>query len=212
LKYLIKRFLDLTVSIAALAILLPVFVFIALAVKCSSKGPVFFGHKRITKNGRLFMMYKFRTMIENAEHTSTGLFNYPNDFRVTETGRFLRKSSMDELPQLFNVIRGDMAVVGPRPPISYELGDYARLSQAYKRRFTVLPGITGLAQVSGRNSLTWNDKVAYDNHYIDLFEKYGPLIDIGIILMTILTLLKMRNICETKDEQNNKPPSREGTR
>ena len=144
-------------------------------------------------------MYKFRTMIENAENMGTGLFNYENDFRITKVGNFLRKSSLDELPQLLNIIKGDMAVVGPRPPVTYELGSYEDLNAEYKRRFTVLPGITGLAQVSGRNELLWDEKVKYDNEYIDLIKKYGFLIDIKIIALTFLNVFFMKNICEAKD-------------
>ena len=145
-------------------------------------------------------MYKFRTMIENAEQMGTGLFNYANDFRVTKIGKFLRKSSLDELPQLFNIIKNDMSIVGPRPPVSYELGNYDDLNDEYKKRFTVLPGITGLAQINGRNVLSWDEKVKYDNCYIDLFNRYGVLIDFKIIFMTVLNVFKMKDIYEVKDE------------
>lgn len=173
---------------------------IAIAIKLDSKGSALFKQERLTKNGKVFTMYKFRTMIENAEKMGTGLFNYANDFRVTRVGKFLRKSSLDELPQLFNILKGDMSIVGPRPPVTYELGKYEELSDEYKRRFTVLPGITGLAQISGRNELSWDEKVKYDNKYIDLFKKYGILIDLKIIILTIINVFKMKDIYEIKEE------------
>ncbi|MEW5785228.1 MAG: sugar transferase [Bacillota bacterium] len=200
MKYAIKRIIDLLLTFIVLIILFPTFVIIAMAIKFDSKGPVLFKQGRLTKDGKVFSMYKFRTMIENAENMGTGLFNYEDDFRVTRIGKFLRKSSLNELPQLINVIKGDMSIVGPRPPVSYELGSYADLNETYKKRFTVLPGITGLAQVSGRNELTWDEKVIHDNRYIDLFNKHSVLVDIKIILLTVFYVIKMKNIYEVKDE------------
>lgn len=145
-------------------------------------------------------MYKFRTMVENAENMGTGLFNFKDDFRVTKVGGILRRTSLDELPQIFNVLNGGMSLVGPRPPVSYELGNYEDLNAEWKRRFTVLPGITGLAQVSGRNELPWSKKIKYDNQYIDLFNKYGILIDIKIIFQTFSQIFSTKEIYEVKDE------------
>lgn len=200
MKFIVKRFIDILLSSIAVIILFPLMLIIAVAVKLDSKGPALFKQERLTKDGKVFTMYKFRTMIENAEQMGTGLFSYTDDFRVTKVGKFLRKTSLDELPQLFNVIKGDMSIVGPRPPVSYELGNYEELNDEYKRRFTVLPGITGFAQVSGRNELPWDEKVKYDNQYIDLFNKYGVLIDFKIIFMTVFNVLKMKGIYEVKDE------------
>lgn len=104
--------------------------------------------------------------------------NYENDPRVTKVGRKLRDSSLDELPQLFNIFVGDMSVVGPRPCVTYELGDFKTLNKRYKKRFEVKAGLTGLAQIKGRNDISWDEKVTYDNEYVDLFDKYGFLINL----------------------------------
>jgi len=198
LKYVIKRCMDILLSTSVLVLLSPVLVFIAVAIRLDSSGPVLFRQRRMTKNGVIFVMYKFRTMVENAEHMHTGLFSYDDDFRVTRVGRFLRRTSLDELPQLLNVIRGEMSIVGPRPPVSYELGPYEDLNEEYRKRFSVLPGITGLAQVSGRNELAWDEKIRFDNLYVDLFSRYGVLIDLRIILMTVLSVVSGRGIIESR--------------
>lgn len=191
---------DLAISMPTLIVCLPIYFFIAIAIKINSAGCIFFKQNRLTRHGRIFTMYKFRTMIENAEHMGTGLFNYKNDFRVTKVGAFLRKSSLDELPQLINVLIGDMSLVGPRPPVTYELGNYDELNALYKKRFAMSAGITGLAQVSGRNELSWDEKIQYDNQYIDLFQKYGILIDLKIIFLTIVNIFRMKDIYETPEQ------------
>ena len=130
-----KRFFDFLLSLLGLIILSPFFIIIAIIIKCDSKGPVFFKQDRRTKNGKIFKMYKFRSMVVNAEQQGAGLFNYKDDPRVTKVGRFMRNTSIDELPQLLNVLKGDLSLVGPRPCVSYELGDYETLNRRYKKRF-----------------------------------------------------------------------------
>lgn len=188
--------MDVLFSLLAAVVFMPMFILIAAAIKIDSKGPVFFLQDRIGKDGKVFAMYKFRTMIRNAEHMGDGLFNYKNDFRVTRVGRILRKTSMDEAAQIINILKGEMSIVGPRPPVTYEHGDYSQYPDEWKRRFSVLPGVTGLAQISGRNELSWDEKVRLDNRYIDLFEKYGVLIDMRIMLITAVKILAMKSIYE----------------
>ena len=200
--FLINRFLkrtfDIFSSLFMIILLAPLWIIVAIAIKCDSKGPVFFKQKRRTKNGRVFNMLKFRSMVVNAEHTGTGLFNYENDPRVTKVGRFLRNSSIDELPQLFNIFKGDMSVVGPRPCVEYELGDFDTLNSRYKKRFEMKSGLTGLAQVKGRNDISWDQKVEYDNMYIDNFKKHGIFTDIKILWLSVIKVYKKSDIYESK--------------
>lgn len=198
---IIKRFLDIVISGSALIILLPIMLVISFLIKFDSKGPVFFLQERRTKNGKVFRMLKFRSMVVNAEHTGAGLFNYENDPRVTRVGHFLRNSSLDELPQLLNILLGDMAIVGPRPCVVYELGDFDTLNKRYKKRFIVKAGLTGLAQVKGRNNITWDEKVEFDNEYVDLFSRLGILIDLKIIIETVIKVFHKENIYEVKSDQ-----------
>lgn len=194
----IKRFFDVILCFFALMILSPILLIISLLIKIDSKGPVLFAQERRTKNGRLFKMYKFRSMVVNAESMGAGLFNYENDPRVTKVGRFLRNSSLDELPQLWNVLKGDLSLVGPRPCVSYELGDFETLNKKYKKRFQVRGGITGLAQVKGRNENSWEEKVSYDNQYIEAFKKQGFWLDIKILFATVAKVFKKQDIYEEK--------------
>ena len=194
----LKRLFDIISSLAAVLVLIPLWVVTAVIIKKDSKGPILFKQARRTKNGRVFQMLKFRSMVVNAESMEAGLFNYENDPRVTKAGRFLRNSSIDELPQLFNILKGDMSIVGPRPCVSYELGDFDTLNKRYKKRFQMKAGLTGLAQVMGRNDISWDEKVAYDNQYVDDFRRYGILIDIKIIFLSVLKVFKKEGIYENK--------------
>lgn len=173
-------------------------LFISIIIKIDSDGPVLFKQGRRTKNGRVFKMWKFRSMVVNAEKIGSGLFSYANDPRVTKVGAFLRKTSLDELPQLFNVWLGDISIVGPRPCVTYELGDFDTLNKKYKKRFAMKGGITGLAQCKGRNENSWDEKVTLDNEYIERFKKEGFLIDIKILWWSIAKVLKTENINEEK--------------
>lgn len=193
-----KRIFDIVSSLIAILLLTPLWIIVAIAIKCDSKGPVFFRQERRTKKGKVFKMLKFRSMVVNAESMGPGLFNYENDPRVTKVGRFLRNSSIDELPQLFNILFGSMSVIGPRPCVKYELGDFDTLNKKYKKRFNMKAGLTGLAQVKGRNDIDWDKKVEFDNEYIDKFRKFGVLIDIKILFMSVIKVFKKEDIYENK--------------
>ena len=196
----IKRAFDFVSALAALIVLSPVLLACAIWVKTDSEGPVIFRQDRRTRHGRIFQMLKFRSMVNDAEKQGAGLFNYENDPRVTRSGRFLRKTSLDELPQLWNVLKGDMSIVGPRPCVSYELGDFETLNARFKKRFEAVAGITGYAQIQGRNDLPWDEKVDFDGKYSDLFKKWGCLIDVYIIGKTIIDVFRQKNIYENKQD------------
>lgn len=198
----IKRLFDIISSGILIVLLLPLWIILAVMVKADSPGPVFFKQGRRTKNGRVFSMLKFRSMVVNAESMGAGLFNYENDPRVTKVGRFLRNSSLDELPQLFNIFIGDMSVVGPRPCVTYELGDFETLNKRYKKRFEVKAGLTGLAQVKGRNDISWDEKVGYDNQYVEYYNRYGVLYDLGILLSSVMRVFKKDKIYENKADSD----------
>lgn len=199
---IIKRLFDIISSGFLALILTPLWIIVSIWIKLDSKGPVFFKQGRRTKDGRVFQMFKFRSMVVNAEQMGAGLFNYENDPRVTKVGRFLRNTSIDELPQLFNILLGDMSVVGPRPCVTYELGDFDTLNKRYKKRFGVNAGLTGLAQVKGRNDISWDDKVGYDNQYVDEFKRIGVIEDIKILFWSVIKVFKKEDIYENKADES----------
>ncbi|MFL5561386.1 MAG: sugar transferase [Gemmatimonadaceae bacterium] len=191
----VKRAIDIMGAAVGLLLSAPVWVLIALAIKATSRGPVFFAQERFGWRKRRFRMLKFRTMVTNAEALQAALesrneaggpvFKISRDPRVTPLGSFLRKTSLDELPQLWNVLRGEMSLVGPRP---LPMRDVRLFSEAWlMRRFSVLPGITGLWQISGRSNLTFEQWMALDLHYID---RWSLSMDIGILLRTIPAVLR----------------------
>lgn len=197
----IKRVFDVVMSLLGLVICSPIFLVLAVLIKIDSKGPVLFSQERRGKDGKIFKIYKFRSMVQDAEKHGAGVFNYEGDPRVTKIGRFMRNTSLDELPQFINVLNGTMSFVGPRPCVAYELGDYDTLNKRYKKRFQVIPGITGLAQVSGRNEIPWDEKVNYDNQYIDEFKKKGIFLDVYILVKTVLNVFAAKDIYEEKIDE-----------
>jgi lipopolysaccharide/colanic/teichoic acid biosynthesis glycosyltransferase len=160
----IKAVADRLVAIAALVVLAPVFALIATAIVLEDRGPVLYRQRRAGRRGRPFAVLKFRSMIVNAEHAGLGLNVAAGDDRITRTGRFLRDWSLDELPQLINVARGEMSIIGPRPGL---VDQAARYDAFQRRRLEVRPGLTGWAQVNGRNALSWEERIALDVWYVD---------------------------------------------
>ena len=183
----IKRIFDFCVCLLGLIIISPFFGLICLAIKLDDHGPVFFKQQRIGKNGKTFGIYKFRTMVVNAESIGDGLVvKTEDDPRITKVGRFLRKVSLDELPQLLNIIKGEMSLIGPRPPVVYHPYDgYEKYPEKAKRRFEMRPGITGLAQVEKRNSASWDERIEIDVRYV---EQFSLLLDIKIFFRTFLSM------------------------
>lgn len=203
LNLAIKRCADFFGSLAGLIILSPFFAIISIAIKISSRGTVFFLQDRLGKGGQPFKIIKFRTMVMNAEKKGDGLFVYgTTDNRITGIGRILRKTSLDELPQLFNVVKGDMSVVGPRPPVTYfPYEGYDGYPDWAKKRFEMRPGITGLAQVRTRTTAPWDERIRIDNEYVD---KFNILFDLKIIFKTFAAVLGSKNIYpESKDQIDN---------
>ena len=184
----LKRFFDILCSGLGLIIASPFILIIAILVKTSSKGPIFFLQERLGRKGKVFKIIKFRTMVVNAENIGTGVkVDGKSDPRITKVGRFLRATSMDELPQLVNVVKGDMALVGPRPPVTYHpYKGYENYPDWAKPRFQMRPGMTGLVQISTRSKTSWDDRIKIDLEYI---EKFNVLFDIKILFGTIKTVL-----------------------
>lgn len=166
-KNFFKRIIDVTLSVLALILLSWLYLIIALLVKLTSKGPVLFKQDRIGRNGKVFRFYKFRSMCVNAEHTGSGVYSDRNDPRVTKIGKFIRATSIDELPQLFNIIKGEMSLIGPRPPLTYHPWKWEEYTDEQKRMFEVRPGITGWAQVNGRKDVEWNRRIELNVWYVD---------------------------------------------
>ena len=177
-----NRALDVAIAGAGLALASPVLAAAALAVKLGDGGPVLFKQTRVGKDGRDFELLKLRTMVVGAERQGAGYAVNAGDSRITRVGAFLRRTSLDELPQLWNVVRGDMSLIGPRPTLRYQVERY---TERQRRRLEVLPGITGWAQIKGRASLSWDEKIELDVWYVD---HRSPLTDLLILLRTPLAL------------------------
>jgi len=186
----IKRGIDVIVSIAGLVLTFPILLIIAIAIKLDSKGDIFFKQKRLGRKGHEFIIYKFRSMCMNVEKTGTGQYSFRGDPRVTKVGKIIRATSIDELPQFLNIIKGDMSLVGFRPPLTYHPWSIEEYTEEQKKMFNVRPGVTGWAQVHGRKEVQWKDRIEMGVWYS---ENVSFWLDIKIIFMTIIKVLKNEN-------------------
>lgn len=180
----IKRLIDVALSVLAIVVLSWLYLIIAILIKCTSKGPILFKQDRIGKDGKVYQIYKFRSMKVGAE--KSGVYSDNKDPRVTGIGRFIRATSIDELPQLFNILKGDMALIGPRPPLTYHPWKWEEYSDYQKRMFEVRPGITGWAQTHGRKDVEWNKRIELNVWYVD-HVSFG--LDFKIFWLTIFKIL-----------------------
>lgn len=182
-----KRAMDTLLSVLALVILSPLLCITALAVKLTSPGPVLFKQQRLGLRGKEFSIYKFRSMTDGAEHTGSGVYSEKGDPRVTKVGRLIRATSIDELPQLINIIKGDMAIVGPRPPLTYHPWPVEEYTEEQFHMFDVRPGITGWAQVHGRKSVEWHQRIKMNVWYT---RHVSLALDLKILFMTVFKVLR----------------------
>lgn len=182
----VKRFLDVTASFLGLVLLSPLLLAVSILIKIDSRGPVIFRQTRIGRNGKVFEIYKFRSMCVGAEKTGSGVYSGKGDAWVTRIGKILRATSIDELPQLLNILKGEMSFVGPRPPLTYHPWKYEEYTDFQKRMFEVRPGITGWAQVNGRKDVEWHKRIELNVWYVD---HMSLLLDIKIMFMTAFEVL-----------------------
>lgn len=182
----IKRLLDILIGTGVLIVLSPVMLITAIAIKLESPGPVIFRQQRLGLKGRVFEILKFRSMRVGAEHTGSGVYSDHTDPRVTRVGRIIRATSIDELPQAWNMVKGDMSLIGPRPPLTYHPWPIEEYTPEQLHMFDVRPGITGWAQINGRKDVEWNKRIELNNWYVD---HMSFVWDVKIFFRTILKVL-----------------------
>lgn len=182
-----KRVIDTVISLVALIALFPLLVITAIAIKLTSPGPVLFKQRRLGLHGKEFTIYKFRSMVVGAERIGTGVYSKKGDPRVSSVGRILRMTSIDELPQLLNIIKGDMAIVGPRPPLTYHPWPIEQYTEEQLHMFDVRPGITGWAQVNGRKTVEWPHRIELSVYYA---ENLSFAFDVKILALTVLKVIR----------------------
>ena len=195
-KGFFKRLFDIIFSFLGIILTSIPMLIIAIIIKIDSKGPVFFKQERIGKNGKIFKILKFRSMCVGAEKTGSGVYSGKGDKRVTRVGKILRATSLDEIPQFFSVLKGDMSFIGPRPPLTYHPWTLDKYTEEQKRMFGVRPGITGWAQVNGRKDVEWNKRIELNVWYVDHLSIW---LDIKILLKTILKVLSNADNENTKE-------------
>ena len=196
----IKRMLDITLALSGLIVASPVLLITAVAIKVESKGPVIFKQQRLGIDGKIFEILKFRSMCVGAEQKGSGQYSFSGDPRVTKVGKFIRATSIDELPQFINILKGDMSVIGPRPVLTYHPWKWDEYTEEQRKRFNVRPGITGWAQVNGRKDVPWDKRIQYDVEYVD---NISLVFDIKIFVKTIIKVLMMKdNVNTVKTAEN----------
>ena len=203
-KNFLKRLIDILGAFFGIVILAIPMLIIAILIKIDSNGPVIFKQQRIGLNGKVFYIYKFRTMVVNAEHTGSGVYSGKGDARVTRVGRILRATSADEFVQFVNILKGDMSFVGPRPPLTYHPWLYEEYTEEQKKMFSVRPGITGWAQVHGRKDVEWHKRIEMNVWYT---ENVSLWLDIKICFMTFFKVLSNadnENVGETVAKEEEK--------
>ena len=201
----VKRLFDMVISALALIVLSPVMLVSAILIRLTSPGPAIFRQTRIGRGAKEYTIYKFRTMRVNSEHTGSGVYSDDSDPRMTGIGKILRKTSIDELPQLVNILKGDMSLIGPRPPLTYHPWPIEEYTEEQLRMFEVRPGITGWAQVHGRKDVEWHQRIRMNVWYV---ENVSFLLDLKIFLVTIGKVFtnadnenKGATVAEEKDEE-----------
>lgn len=199
---IVKRLFDVLISFVSIVILAIPMVIVALAIKIDSPGPVLFKQKRIGKNGRVFRIYKFRSMCVGAEKTGSGVYSNKNDARVTRVGKFIRATSIDELPQLFNMFLGSMSLIGPRPPLTYHPWLYDEYTEKQKEMFDVRPGLTGWAQIHGRKDLEWHKRIELNVWYARNVSFWLDLKIVFITIAKVLTNADNENINQTVEKSD----------
>ncbi len=201
----VKRLFDMVISALALIVLSPVMLVSAILIRLTSPGPAIFRQTRIGRGAKEYTIYKFRTMRVNSEHTGSGVYSDDSDPRMTGIGKILRKTSIDELPQLVNILKGDMSLIGPRPPLTYHPWPIEEYTEEQLRMFEVRPGITGWAQVHGRKDVEWHQRIRMNVWYV---ENVSFLLDLKIFLVTIGKVFtnadnenKGATVAEERDEE-----------
>ena len=185
-----KRTIDFIIAGVALIVLSPFLLITAILIKLDSKGPVIFKQERLGKNGVPFKIWKFRSMCVGAEKQGTGIYSYKGDARITKVGKIIRATSIDELPQLVNILKGDMALIGPRPALTYHPWPYEQYTEHQKHMFDVLPGVTGWAQVNGRKEVPWPERIELNVWYA---KNMSLWLDLKIFFMTIFKVATNAN-------------------
>lgn len=189
-KKYIKRIIDVLLSLLGIILTSPILILTSILIKLDSKGPIIFKQDRLGLNGKVFKIYKFRSMCNNAEKQGSGQYSFKGDPRVTKVGKFIRATSIDELPQFFNILKGDMSLIGFRPPLTYHPFPYSEYDDEQKDMFKLKPGVTGWAQVNGRKEVKWDNRIKMNVWYA---ENISFLLDLKIFFLTILKVIKNEN-------------------